>query len=113
MYYHSAHRNIPSLRKLSPDPQLDIHPETAAAFKVEDGEWVRLRSPRGKVEVRIRFNEDMHFKVVHALHGYWYGVKDGWERLNINQLTNNQPQCPVTGSVQTRALLCRIEKMVG
>ncbi len=113
VYYHSAHRNIPSLRKLSPDPQLDIHPETAAAFKVEDGEWVWLRSPRGKVEIRIRLNEDMHPKVVHAPHGYWYGVKDGWERLNINQLTDNQPQCPVTGSVQTRALLCRIEKMGG
>ena len=111
VYFHSAHRNIPSLRKLSPDPQLDMHPETAAAFKVEDGEWVWLKSPRSKVEIRIRFNEDMHPKVVHAPHGYWYGVKDGWERLNINQLTNNQPQCPVTGSVQTRALLCRIEKM--
>lgn len=109
-YYHSAHRNIPSLRKLSPDPLLDIHPETARSLGVEDREWVWLETRRGKVDIRIRHNEDMHPKVVHAPHGYWYGEKDGWERLNINMITSNQPQCPVTGSVQTRALLCRINK---
>ena len=111
VYYHSAHRNIPSLRKLSPDPLLDIHPETAKAFGVGDRDWVRLETRRGSVEIRVRLNEDMHPKVVHAPHGYWYGEKDGWERFNINMITNNQPQCPVTGSVQTRALLCRIRKM--
>jgi len=111
VYYHSAHRNIPSLRKVSPDPQLDIHPETAARFKVDNGEWVRLHTSRGQVEIKICFNENMHPLVVHAPHGYWYGVKDGWKRLNINIITDNQPQCPVTGSVPTRALLCRIEKI--
>lgn len=111
VYYHSAHRNIVSLRKISPDPQLDIHPETAMAFQVEDGEWVWLETSIAKVEIKIRFNDDLHPKVVHAPHGYWYGIEDGWKRININLVTNNQPQCPVTGSVQTRALLCRIEKM--
>ncbi|OGO05824.1 MAG: hypothetical protein A2Y60_06085 [Chloroflexi bacterium RBG_13_54_9] len=111
VYTHSAHRNIRSLRKLSPDPQLDIHPETAARFKVDNGEWVRLITSRGQVEIRARFDRDMHPMVVHAPHGYWYGEKDGWKRININAITDNQPQCPVTGSVPTRALLCKIEKI--
>jgi len=111
VYYHSAHRNIPSLRKKSPDPQLDIHPETAARFGVADREWVRLKTVRGQVEIRARFDADMHPAVVHAPHGYWYGVKDGWERVNINVITDNQPWCSVSGSVATRALLCTIEKM--
>ena len=110
-YCNSSHRNIPSLRKLAPDPQLDIHPETAAAYQVKDGEWVRLMNPRGKIEIRIRLDEHIHPRVVHASHGYWYGSADGWERLNVNQLTNNQPYCSVIGSVQMRALLCRIEKI--
>jgi anaerobic selenocysteine-containing dehydrogenase len=99
------------LRKKSPDPQLDIHPETAARFGVADGEWVRLKTVRGQVEIRARFDGDMHPAVVHAPHGYWYGVKDGWERVNINIITDNQPWCSVSGSVPTRALLCTIEKM--
>jgi anaerobic selenocysteine-containing dehydrogenase len=111
VYYHSAHRNIPSLRKLSPDPLLDIHPDTAADCGVKDGDWVRLETSVGQVEIKVSLNSDIHPKVVHSPHGYWDGVENGWQRLNINQVTGNQPQCPVTASVQTRAMLCRIEKV--
>jgi anaerobic selenocysteine-containing dehydrogenase len=111
LYYHSAHRNIASLRKLSPDPELDIHPETAAGLDLAEGEWARLKTTVGEVEIKIRFNDDIHPKVVHAPHGYWQGVADGWKRVNINRVTSNEPQCVATGSVQTRALLCRVEKM--
>jgi anaerobic selenocysteine-containing dehydrogenase len=111
VYYHSAHRNIPSLRKRSPDPQLDIHPTTAAEFQMENGEWVWLTTPRGHVEIKIRFNEGMHPKVVSAPHGYWHGVENGWRKININMITDNRSECPVVRAVPTRALLCRIEKV--
>ena len=111
VYYHSAHRNIPSLRKISPDPCLEIHPDTAAQYGVMEDEWVFLETPRGRVEVKIRLDENIHPRVVHAPHGYWYGVDNGWRQVNINIITNNEPWCPVTGSVQTRALLCRVKKM--
>lgn len=111
VYFHSAHRNISSLRKLSPDPRLDIHPDTAAELAIEEGEWVWLVSPRSRVEIRVRLNAGMDPRVVHAPHGYWYGVEQGWRRLNINQITSNSPQCPFSGAVPTRALLCKVEKM--
>jgi len=111
VYYHSSHRNIASLKKRSPDPELDIHPDTARMLGVSDGEWVYLASPRGRVEIKARYNNDMHSKVVHSPHGYWYGVKDGWKRVNINMITADEPLCPVTGSVPIKALLCRVEKM--
>ncbi|MBY8992505.1 MAG: hypothetical protein KGD58_17295 [Candidatus Lokiarchaeota archaeon] len=38
-FYHSSLRNIPSLHKLAPDPELQIHPDTAKQLKIEDGEW--------------------------------------------------------------------------
>ncbi len=110
VYYHSSHRNIASLKKRSPDPELQIHPQTARSLGVKDGEWVYLSSPRGRVEIRARYFSDINPGVVHAPHGYWYGVKDGWQRLNINMITNDEPLCPVTGSVPIKALLCRIEK---
>ena len=98
------------MRKRSPDPELQIHPETAAELGIADGEWVYLASPRGRVEIKIRFFEHIHPKVVAAPHGYWYGVEDGWRRLNINMITDNKPLCPVTAGPPIKALLCRIEK---
>ena len=110
VFYHSAHRNIPSLRKRSPDPELQIHPQTAGELGIEDGEWVWLVSPRGRVEIEARFFEHIHPKVVQAPHGYWYGVEDGWKRLNINMITDNKHPCPVSASVSVKGLLCRVEK---
>jgi thiosulfate reductase/polysulfide reductase chain A len=110
VYYHSAHRNIPSLRKHAPDPELHIHPETARELGIEDGEWVFLATPLGRVEIRARHFDGLHPRVVHAPHGYWYGEKDGWERLNINMITYNEPLCPVTAGPPLKELLCRVEK---
>ncbi|MBN2298911.1 MAG: molybdopterin-dependent oxidoreductase [Deltaproteobacteria bacterium] len=111
VYYHSSHRNIPSLKKRAPDPELQIHPDTARRYGIEDHDWLYLSSPRGRVEIRARFDHDMHPRVVHAVHGFWYGVEEGWKKLNINMLTNDEPLCPVTGSVPIKALLCNIEKI--
>jgi anaerobic selenocysteine-containing dehydrogenase len=112
VYYHSSHRNIPSLRKKFPDPELQIHPETALDMGVQEGEWVYLATPRGRVEIKIKFFEHVHPKVVHAPHGFWYGVKEGWERININMITDNsrENRCPVTAGIGIKALLCRVEK---
>ncbi|MBU0992149.1 MAG: molybdopterin-dependent oxidoreductase [Proteobacteria bacterium] len=110
VYYHSSHRNIPSLKKRSPDPLLQIHPDTAKFLDLEDGEWVNLVTPRGQVDIKVTYFADVHPKVVHAPHGYWYGVDEGWKKININMITNDEPLCPVTASVPIKALLCRVEK---
>lgn len=110
-YYHSSHRNIPSLRKRMPDPELQIHPETARALDVEDGEWVYLSSPRSRIEIKARYFDGIDPRVVHSPHGFWYGVEDGWKKININMVTNDEPLCPASASVPIKALICRVEKM--
>ncbi|MFO8032193.1 MAG: molybdopterin-dependent oxidoreductase [Desulfohalobiaceae bacterium] len=111
VYYHSSHRNIPSLRKKAPDPELEIHPNTARNLGVQDEEWVYLASPRGRIEIKARLTPDIDPRVVHSPHGFWYGIENGWQRLNINMLTDDQQLCPVSGSISIKALLCRVEKM--
>lgn len=115
--YHSSLRNIPSLRKLAQDPELQINPETARSLNIEDGEWVNVITRRGRVEQKATYFEHIKPNVVHAPHGFWYGksdspaeIKDGWDRININQITDNRNLCPTTASVPARAMLCRIEK---
>ena len=110
-FYHSSLRNIPSLHKIAPDPELLIHPETAKNSNIADGEWVYLSTPRGRVEIKAKYFEDTNPKVVHTPHGFWYGVENGWEKYNINILTDNQHTDPVTASVPLKGLLCRVEKM--
>ncbi|MFP4587834.1 MAG: molybdopterin-dependent oxidoreductase [Desulfohalobiaceae bacterium] len=110
VYYHSSHRNIPSLRKKAPDPELEIHPDTALALGIQHGEWVYLVTPRGRIEIKARHTTDIDPRVVHSPHGFWYGIDNGWQRLNINILTDDQQLCPVSGSVSIKALLCRVEK---
>ncbi|MGM0452970.1 MAG: molybdopterin dinucleotide binding domain-containing protein [Thermodesulfobacteriota bacterium] len=104
-------RNIASLKKCAPDPELQIHPEIAQNLGIEDGEWVCLASPRGRVEIRARYFGGIDPRVVQAPHGFWYGAAGGWRRLNSNMITDDEPLCPVTGSVPIKALLCRVEKM--
>lgn len=111
--YHSALRNIPSLRKQAPDPELQIHPQTARDLGIEDGEWVYLETLRGRIEQKARYFEHIDPKVVHAPHGYWYGEEKGWSRLNINMVTDNQHRCPATGGPPTHAMLCRVRTKGG
>ena len=110
-FYHSAHRNIPSLRRLSPDPELQIHPETAEKLHISQGEWVYVASHRGRVEARAALFEHIHPDVVHLPHGYWYGETDGWKRFNVNMITDNETLCPVSAGAPMKSLLCRIEKI--
>ena len=48
-YFHSAYRNLPSLRKLSPDPEVWLHPDTAGKLGVQEGEWVFIETRLGEL----------------------------------------------------------------
>jgi len=109
-YYHSSHRNIPSLRQNAPDPELQIHPDTAHTLGIADQQWVYIVSPGGRVKAKASFFSHIHPDVVQVPHGFWYGSADGWETLNINMITDNQPLCPVSGGVPIKAMMCRVEK---
>ena len=102
-YVASRGRNLPSLRKLMPEPVLDIHPETAAALGVAAGGRVRVVSPRGAVEVTASFTIDLDPRVVRLLHG--------WEEANANVLSHyGEPAYdPISGFPSWRAFLARVE----
>jgi anaerobic selenocysteine-containing dehydrogenase len=39
-YYHASHRNIPSLRKLSPEPIVEMNPATGSEFGRNENDYV-------------------------------------------------------------------------
>jgi len=109
-YFHSSYRNIPKLRKILPEPLLEIHPEAAKSRDIEDGDWVEIKTERGSVRHKAKLSEKIHKGVVAAPHGWWYGYKDGWKEVNINILTDGKIYDPDVGSSCLKGLLCEVRK---
>ncbi len=80
LYSHSKHRihstfaNMPMIKKLEPEPILEIHPVDAAARTIASGDVVRVHNDRGTVTLRARLNADLRPGVLVLPEGHW--VKD-------------------------------------
>jgi anaerobic selenocysteine-containing dehydrogenase len=113
-FFHSANRNIPWLREIRPDPLVEIHPATAKKHGIEEGQWVSIESPRGRVKERAKLTDSIDPRVIVAEHGWWFPeIKDpghGWEISNANILTDNAFETcdPNMGSTNVRVCLCNI-----
>jgi anaerobic selenocysteine-containing dehydrogenase len=114
-YFGSEHRQSPTLRKTHPDPLVEVHPEAAATRGIADGDWVRIRSPRGEVRMRARLFDGLDPRVVSAEFGWWFPEKGppdyGWDESNINVLTDDAPPLdPGMGATNLKGLMCQIVK---
>jgi len=118
-YFHSEGRQIPRLRELMPDPEVEIHPDSANETNIKNGDWIWIETPRVKgerVKFKAKLTSDIHPKVVHARHGWWFPEKPAPEHgcfdSNINVVTSGPPEDRICGSVPTRGTLCRIYKLL-
>jgi len=118
-YCDVQHRNIPRLRRQVPEPFLEIHPATAAALSIQDGEWVILETPTGRIRLKARCKDALHPGVVCTAHGWWQACRElglpgydpfGPEGANANLLVSNDAIDPINGSVPHRSQRCRIKK---
>lgn len=119
VFFHSANRMIPWLREIRPDPLVEIHPETAKKEGIEDGQWVYIESPRGRIKQRAKLNNGIDPRVVVSEHGWWFPeIKDpghGWDISNVNILTDNAHETmdPAVGATNMRVCLCSISPVQG
>lgn len=113
-FFHSENRHLPWARELHREPIVEIHPETAEKEGIQEGDWVVIESPRGKIRQRAKITEGIRPKVVSAQHAWWYPeAKEAgsrWDESNVNILTDNSYEnCdPAMGATHIRSLLCRI-----
>jgi anaerobic selenocysteine-containing dehydrogenase len=92
-YTASWQRNVPSLRELAPYPVLHIHPDTAAARGIKNGDWVSVTSPHGRLKVKAEHYPGIRPDTVMLLHGWWQGcpvlglgdtaILDGGANVNV------------------------------
>ena len=101
-YIHSQLRNIPSLHQRLPEPFAEINPETAAKYRIGDGEMIAVETRRGRIELRARVSEDIMPGVISLPHG--------WAEANVNLLTDGKDADPTIGYPALKSLLCKVEK---
>lgn len=116
-FVHSQHRGISSLRRRSPDPMLDLHPRTAAARGISEGQWTTLSTRRGSIRLRARLDDSLHPGVVVAEYGWWQEAPDlampgadplGPAGSNVNLLVDSSLHDPLSGSVPLRSSVCEV-----
>lgn len=93
VYNASWLRNIPYLREIIPYPTLQIHPETAKARDIENGDWVIVESVHGYIKLKAEIIPGIRPDTVMALHGWWQGCDElglpGFSVLDGGANTNN------------------------
>ena len=114
-YHHSRFRDQPWAVKVSPDPRLTMHPDTARAMGLADGSWVHLEVARGKgrCRLRVKLSEATPPNVVNTGMGWWLPADPAPEHgaldVNINAaLSYDGPWDPASGSSDVRGLACRV-----
>ncbi len=101
-YTHSEYRNIRKLRRLRPDPLVDIHVETAKSLGIQNADMVTVESPKGRIKIKANVTEDIHPNVV--------CIQMGWKQANANVLTDDERRDPISGYPEFRAGMCRVYK---
>jgi anaerobic selenocysteine-containing dehydrogenase len=113
-YFHSQSRQVPWLRELQPYPLVQINPGTAKRMGIEEGDWVWIETPRGKIKQKAWLFAGIDPRVVIAQCSWWYPERSDqglWES-NANVLTSSDLPCdPATGATTFRALLCKIYRV--
>lgn len=116
-YVHSQQRALPSLRKASPEPTADLHPETALRHGIKNNQWMIVESPRGAIKVKARVTANIIPGVVCCQHGWWQECKElklpGYDPFDADGanpalLIGTDLADPVSGSLPHRSYLCRV-----
>ncbi len=119
-FYHSEHRQVKSMRKIHPDPIMQMNPETAKGLSIKDGDWVWIETARGRIKQKCQYFGGIDPRVIHAQHGWWFPEEDGAEPLlhgvwksNCNVLIDDNPDIcnPISGGWPLRGFLCKVYRV--
>ncbi len=116
-FFHSEHKQVPSLRQITPWPQVDLNPEDAAAYGIQEGDWVEVFSPYGCIRQMARVTPIIKKGVVHCMHGFWYPEEEGAEpnlfgnwKSNVNMLMPNSVNAKTGFGNTFKSMICGIRK---
>ncbi|MFG0631692.1 molybdopterin oxidoreductase family protein [Pseudomonas sp. xss_2] len=111
-WMHNFHRLV----KGKPRHQLLMHPQDLAQRQLTDGQWVRIRSRTGVVEVQVQSSEEMMPGVVSLPHGYGHGrqgvqlhIAGAQPGVSANDLTDEHLRDAVSGNAVLNGVPVKVE----
>lgn len=117
-FFHSEHKQVPSLRQISPYPEIDINPADAEKYDIENGDWVEITSPYGHCRQKARVVPTIKPGVVHAMHAFWYPEEEASEpnlmgawKSNINMLMPTSVNAKSGFGNTFKSMICNIKKV--
>jgi anaerobic selenocysteine-containing dehydrogenase len=114
-YLHSSYRWMQRLRRKSPYPTVEIHPETAAARMIEDGDRIIIETPFGEITQIAHLTDSIDRRVINASYGWWFPEESAaslyaWERSNYNILTSTDKLGKEFGTPNLKGIGCKIRR---
>jgi anaerobic selenocysteine-containing dehydrogenase len=117
VFCQTQHRALPSLRRKAMDPEIELHPEAAAARGIGAGDWVRLQTATGAMRARAHLNATLDPRVVVGEHGWWQASREadapGYDPFsadgsNFNLTVDPSARDPISGTISHRASRCEV-----
>ena len=105
LYYHSRYRNISRFLTAVPVPEVEIHPDDAKELGINDKERVRVMSEIGSLDIQTQI---VHEKEI--LPGVLQ-ITHGWDEANVNLITYDSVNDPISGFPLLKAIPVRVEKI--
>jgi anaerobic selenocysteine-containing dehydrogenase len=105
LYYHSRYHNIEKFSKAFHTVEMEMNPADAEQLGIKDAERVRVKSEIGAVIVRVKVVDESQM-----LPGF-VEIPHGWQDGNVNHVTHDNINDPISGFPLLKAVPVRIEKI--
>lgn len=116
-FFHSEHRQVKTMREFHPQPLVRMHPETAAKYGINEGDWVWIENMRGRCKQKAKFDITFDPRVIAAEHGWWFPEKEAAEPVlfgvfdaNPNNLVPQFQHGPTGYGAPYKCQICKIYK---
>jgi anaerobic selenocysteine-containing dehydrogenase len=112
-YYLTGYKHIAGLRRKTPQPIVEVHPDTAKRAGLKEGDWVYIETKTGKIKQILSLNPDLDPRVIFAAFGWWFPEEPEdlyqFRKSNINVLTDSDPPYdPQQSNPELRGIPCRV-----
>lgn len=114
-FFHSEHRQMPTMREFHPWPLLMVHQEDADRYGVKEGEWAWIENRHGRFRQKVTISNRVKPGMVHAEHGWWFPEQKGEEPFLFGTFDSNPNNCTLAfetgeGGIGTniKSMICKI-----
>lgn len=119
-FFHSEHRQLETMRQFHKWPLVDINPEVAAEYGIEDGDWVWIENMRGRCRQKANLDPALPKWLIRAEHGWWFPEQEAAEPslfgvfdCNSNNLTPQEQLSETAMGAPYKCQICKIYKDEG